>query len=536
MRANVDKHNDTSVDDEQFIRDIKYPSVRLNPSYNDNVIMEKFLIIVTVLLMLLFESGCKSDQSKQSQADYVREKALNRLQHGKTYVLLSGLEDVISFYREKEDTVNLVETLQLAAIKMRWKGEQDSAYMYYNEALKYTTSDSSPSFSEIYLKISNLYAHPTMPKDYQKSLMFAKMALAENLQTEEKAQVLHDIGLFYAFLNKNDSATYYLEKSIDITPAASPKYAQLAFNYANLPKANLSNCITVLDSIKGESLGKLLTKGFLYLNANKLDSTKKYLTESQLLYDRQPERYSINSYNSLRLLANCVSYAESGRVFPGDGTVPNDSISELISLNKRIDEEKSNHNLELQMDLLSAKVRSRMIWLIVVISVFALFVVFALIFWQNKRKYIILRKELDELRKNQIMMEASGKDETSYNSIEFIKKRAEMCVTYFRKTGLMEIIHKGESKYSDAEEYLSLKERTRIRISLLESFSDFIIDIKMDAGKLPMDDIITILLAYMKVSNAGIAAVLGASDGAVRSRKSRLKGKLSQDLCKLINI
>ena len=58
--------------------------------------------------------------------------------------------------------------------------------------------------------------------------------------------------------------------------------------------------------------------------------------------------------------------------------------------------------------------------------------------------------------------------------------------------------------------------------------------VKMDAGKLSMDDILTSLLSVMHASNAAIAACLGVSAGAVRSRKTRLKGKLSDEMYKFV--
>lgn len=56
-----------------------------------------------------------------------------------------------------------------------------------------------------------------------------------------------------------------------------------------------------LDRIEGADLGKLITKGCLYLNHGQTDSAYTYLERSKELYASAPENYSINTYNSLRM-------------------------------------------------------------------------------------------------------------------------------------------------------------------------------------------------------------------------------------------
>ena len=132
------------------------------------------------------------------------------------------------------------------------------------------------------------------------------------------------------------------------------------------------------------------------------------------------------------------------------------------------------------------------------------------------------------------MIEADENAYENSSSFEIIVKRAEISVSRFRGTGIFDLIQRGEIAYNDSETYLSVKDRAKVRQTLLDCFADFIVDIKMDAGKLSIDDILTSLLSVMHVSNTAIAACLGVSVGAVRSRKTRLKGKLSDEMAKFI--
>lgn len=467
-------------------------------------------------------------------ADEVRTTALNRLNKGKTYLLLRGIDDAAAHYSQESDTIHLLEMYQLASIKMLWKGQQDSAAVYLHKAADLSTSRTSPSTCDVYLDLAELYSHPLLKKDYKKAIEYSHQAYRVDSLGENRSRLLHDIGIYYAFMNENDSALAYIDKAIEYTPANSPYYPTFALNYSNLSTADFHKSIKYLDRIEGAHLGKLITKGFLYLNHGQTDSAYTYLERAKERYDSAPETYSINTYNSLRMLSNCVSYALTGKVYPGDGTEINDSISARIALDRKIETEIAENNASLEIELLASETRAQRAWIIVLVVILVAAVVSGLIFWRGKSKYIRLHKEFDLLRQKQILIEADENAYENSGSFEIIVKRAKISVSRFRETGIFDLIQRGEIAYNDSETYLSVKDRAKVRQTLLDCFADFIVDIKMDAGKLSMDDILTSLLSVIHVSNTAIAACLGVSVGAVRSRKTRLKGKLSDEMAKFI--
>ncbi len=491
------------------------------------------ITIYVFFVFILTTFGCDSG-NRDYNADKVRYTAIDRLNQGKSYLLVEGIDDAISYYKEANDTTHLLEMYQLASIKMRWKGEQDSAAMYLYKAADLATPRTVPSICDIYLGLSETYSHPLLKKDYNTAIKYAHMANKSDMSGENRSRILHDIGIYYAFLNENDSAIVYLDKAVRQTPTNSPYYTTFALNYANLPVADLHQSIDYLDKIESESLGKLITKGFLYLNHGQTDSADTYLKASQELYASSPEKYSINTYNSLRMLSNCISYSKTGKVYPGEGTEINDSISGRIALNKKIEAEIADNNAMLEIQLLASKSRTQRIWIIALVILLLSSAAFGCIFWNNKRKYITLHKEIDRLRQNQILIEADEESNNNSRSFEIIAKRIEICVNRFRDTGMLDLIQNGEIAYNDNNSFLSIQDRTRVRQSLLDCFADFIIDLKMDAGKLTMDDILTALLSTVRASNSAIAACLGVSAGAVRTRKTRLRDKLSDEMSNLI--
>lgn len=493
----------------------------------------KFLIQALSFTLIVFIAGCDSDD-RAFKAEDVRTTALNSLDQGKTYLLLRGIDDAAAHYSQEGDTIHLLEMYQLASIKMLWKGQQDSAAVYLHKAADLSTSRTSPSTCDVYLDLAELYSHPLLKKDYKKAIEYSHRAYRADSLGENMSRLLHDIGIYYAFMNENDSALAYIDKAIEYTPANSPYYSTFALNYSNLSTADFHKSIKYLDRIEGAHLGKLITKGFLYLNHGQTDSASTYLERAKERYESAPENYSINTYNSLRMLSNCVSYALTGKVYPGDGTEINDSISARIALDRKIETEIAENNASLEIELLASETRAQRAWIIALVVILVAAVVSGLIFWRSKSKYIRLHKEFDLLRQKQILIEADENAYENSGSFEIIVKRAEISVSRFRETGIFDLIQRGEIAYNDSETYLSVKDRAKVRQTLLDCFADFIVDIKMDAGKLSIDDILTSLLSVMHVSNTAIAACLGVSVGAVRSRKTRLKGKLSDEMAKFI--
>lgn len=495
--------------------------------------MHKYIISVLYIGLAIVFSACNSD-SEDLDAEEVRETALNRLNQGKTYLLLDGIDDAIAHYSQTGDTIHLLEMYQLASIKMRWKGEQDSAAVYLHKAADLTSPKTTPSACDIYLELAELYSHYLFKKNYRKAIEYGHRAYEADLSGENRSLILHNIGIYYAFMGENDSASAYLDKAINCTSANSPYYTTFALNYSNLSTADFNKSMQYLDRIEGADLGKLITKGCLYLNHGQTDSAYTYLERSKELYASAPENYSINTYNSLRMLSNCVSYAMTGKIYPGDGTVINDSISARIALDHKIEAETAENNARLEIELLASETRAQRAWIIVLVIILVAAVASGLVFWRSKSKYIRLHKEFDLLRQKQILLEADDGASENSASFEIIVKRAGISVSRFRETGIFDLIQRGETAYNDNGTYLPVKDRARVRQALLDCFGDFIVDLKMDAGKLSMDDILTSLLSVMHASNAAIAACLGVSAGAVRSRKTRLKGKLSDQMAKLV--
>ena len=460
--------------------------------------------------------------------------AKSKLSNGESFLMVEGFDDALKYYESIQDSSTLLDVYQLAAVKMQWLNRQDSAAGYLARAKDIASSTTHPTRSEILIELSNLYAQPSLKKDYSRALSYALEAHKAALTNEEKARALHDIGLFYSFIGHNDSSAIYMERALAETDTDDPLFTTYALNYANNPSADFKKSVASLNQIKTQSLGKLITLGFIYLNNSQVDSARYYLESSKGMYNENPARYSINTYNNLRLLDQSVELLEKGKVVPYEGTVSNDSISEITAIQEKISEERRDFNNRLKLQLLESKAHRQLLLNIGLGILLILAIVFAVYVWYSKRKILIFKQRLDNLKVDQILADAN--DDESTEPLDLVRRRIDVCIEQFREAKLQTDLDKITIQYRNTGNYPSVKERESIQKNLIGCFADLIVDLKITGIKLNMEDILTCILSCLKESNATIAACLGSSDTAVRSRKSRLRAKLPAEMVNLLNL
>lgn len=497
--------------------------------------LQNVILYAGLTIVLTGSESCAGHRSiDQDEAEALRIASLEKLRHGQTFVRDGDFDAAISISEEKGDTNSVLELSQLAAIRMRWLDKRDSAAVYLTNGLKYATETTSPNVSDLNMDLSALYSHPLFPKDYRKAIHYAERAIETDVNGENRARALHDIGLCYEWLGEHDKAVEFVDSAISLTPVDDGSYATFALNYSGLKNADFDKALKYLDGIGGEHLGKVITLGFLYLNRGERERAKEYLRDAERIYAEAPGYYSINTFNNLRILRECVGAVTEGRVNPAEGTERNDSVSMRMWLNHQLETERTTHSNNLRINLIESEKKRLLVWFTSIVVVLIVVLISILTIRRSQQRFIKVRRELDAMRQKQIIDEATADDENREWVYDIIRKRAEMCVDRFRSSGLAEVVLLGESEYDKSGSYLPKGKRNELQHKLVECFSDFIIDLKMDAGKLSMDDIITSVLSLTRMSNAAIAACLGTTDGAVRTRKTRLRGKLSAEMSRLI--
>ena len=489
----------------------------------------------SILESILFKEASGMNDRQKAYLSILLAKA--KISQGKTFLTDEYFDSSISYLESVSDTVRLIDIYQLASIKKRWLRQQDSAAFYLSKAIDLVNDSSAGFKSKLYIKLSNLFAYPTLPKDYQTALKYAKLALSTAKSSTDKARALHDIGLFYSYLNYNDSALIFMEEALNESDPSDQEFETYALNYSCLPNIDINKGVTQLRQIKGEHLGKMISLGFLYLNHSRLDSAKTYLTESKRLYHQDPSKYSINTHNSLRLLEESLRLLNSGTVECGEGSVPNDSINQILDVRLKHSNEQKEKNNQLQIRLLESKAQRQQTWIIALCALFFVTVCFGLYVWNAKRKMLKLKAQLDNVKIEQIVAEAADQYSNESDAAKnLIRKRLDLCIEQFRASKLQAEIDKMELQYISCGNYPTIKCRGAVQKELIGCFADFIVDLKMTGAKLTVDDIITCLMSCLQESNAATAACLGTTETSVRTRKSRLRDKLPSDILELLRL
>ncbi len=483
-------------------------------------------------LLILDDILTRSGLSDDTKASATLLTAKARLYKGESFLTVEGFDEALNYFEAKRDSVALLDMYQLAATKMRWIGYQDSASIYLDRAINIASETTSPTKSDLYIELSNLYAMPSLKKNYAKAISYAQEAKKTSQTNEERSRALHDIGLFYSYIGHNDSAAIYMERALTETNPDNPLFTTYSLNYASLPTADLRLSVAHLNRIKTKSLGKLITLGILYLNNSKVDSAKHYSEASKRMYNENPALYSINTFNNLRLLEQSIGLCQRGTIYPYKGTVTNDSISELTAVQRKISEERRDYNNHLQIQLLQAKSRRQSLISIGLGMILCLIIGFGIYVWYSKRKFLNLKRQLDNVKVEQIVVEANEGE--SESSLDLVRRRMNLCIEQFRESKLQANLDKITVDFRNTGNYPSVKERESLQKRLIGCFADFIVDLKMAGEKLNMEDIVTCIMSCLKASNATIAACLGATETAIRTRKSRLRTKLPTEMLNLL--
>lgn len=178
-------------------------------------------------------------------------------------------------------------------------------------------------------------------------------------------------------------------------------------------------------------------------------------------------------------------------VSASEGISRNDSISQVISRKEALNCEISNNNLLLQKHIHESQLRTQRKIVIILSIVFSGIILFFLYDRNNKKRYIKIRKELDQIRVNQIELQSIDSENDQNSELTKIwKKRADICRDNFICNGWMKKLQilEGNDKHSN-DSFLPPAERDKLRKQLFEEFTDMIIDIKAAGNGVNLDDL-----------------------------------------------
>ena len=111
------------------------------------------------------------------------------------------------------------------------------------------------------------------------------------------------------------------------------------------------------------------------------------------------------------------------------------------------------------------------------------------------------------------------------------RQRIDYCIEVFAHTPWQSRISHIEHNATDE---LTLPDRMALHQALTDSFADVLIDLKSVCPALTATDLQLITLTLLGCSIRTVAICTALSENALRTRKTRLKGKMSEELYKMV--
>ena len=174
----------------------------------------------------------------------------------------------------------------------------------------------------------------------------------------------------------------------------------------------------------------------------------------------------------------------------------------------------------------------------IVIIALILLVAFVIIDNRRKARYIHLQHQLTQNRVEMLAL-TSMPDDTDAPLAEpdsellfaLRRQRIDYCIEVFAHTPWQSRVNQIE--HSTVEE-LPLLERTGLHQALTDSFADVLIDLKTECPSLTSTDLQLITLTLLGCSIRTSAICTALSENALRTRKTRLKSKMSEELYRMV--
>jgi hypothetical protein len=175
---------------------------------------------------------------------------------------------------------------------------------------------------------------------------------------------------------------------------------------------------------------------------------------------------------------------------------------------------------------------------IVVVTIALLLVaLFAAIDSRRKASYIRLQKQLAQNRAEMLALTSMSDDADSDSSepnperlMALRRQRIDYCREVFAHTPWRTRI----SRLEHSSDTLTLKERTELQQVLIDSFADVMIDFRTQCPALTTSDLHLVILTLLGCSIRTASLCTAISENALRSRKTRMKAKMTEELYQFV--
>lgn len=301
-----------------------------------------------------------------------------------------------------------------------------------------------------------------------------------------------ELGILYSEEGESQKANQYISASISSAPAGTSLFTEY------------------------------LWKGRILRNLHQIDSARYYLNRSKsspYIYNRG------GSYGELYKLE------KEEKNYPAAIEAADSFIYYLDSIYDTTKAVETAHLVDkYEIELYQQKLGGR--YKIEVLLLLLFFIiggtVYLLIDKSRKKKYLELQSQLMKNRTDILSGDIEGQDNSESDFIKMLEPSLKLCLQLFRRTEVYEKLLFLEKKMG-VDVSLSIQEGQIICESIYETFGDIMLKLKIQHVDLTKEDLLHCAFFLLGCSKETILLCTRASEGAFKSRKSRMKIKLGED-------
>lgn len=351
---------------------------------------------------------------------------------------------------------------------------------------------------------------------------------------------LKDIGDAYLMKYQFDSTSYYYQQAlkialsihdIDLMSVVYKNMATLFNEQGKYVEANsyISKALPYLFN-EDDFTSACSIKGDILNNLEKADSAVYYWKigkNSSNIYVKT------SSYQSLFLESKRMKDWENSVLYADSFIVFYDSIN-TMSYRAELDSLMDNHLVELHR--IEFANRNRHIIIVLVVTFILLFFILIILYlWRDrcrKKKFLDLQCRLLDNRVETVLIDEDSMSTQEFNSLKLHrleKERFEICMSLFEITEGYKKLN--ELKKTLPKERIIKAKNCRLIIvrDIRKTFVDVMADLKDNCISLTNDDLLYCVLILLQCSKEIIMDVMDSSSDAIKSRKNRIKNKMSID-------
>ena len=409
----------------------------------------------------------------------------------------------------------------------------DLAVKDFLQALKVIPKESEHLYlGAIYENLAGCYEEQNLYEDAMRAHHKAHEIYIKQKKDDGLFYVVRGIGYVFMLQHQLDSALVYYQEALDIAENIGEDYYKsmilselgiLHNEKGEFQKANQYLSASISSAPIGTNLfSEYLRKGCILRNIHQMDSARHYLNlskSSPYIFNRG------GSYGELYKLE------KEEKNYPAAIEAADSFIYYLDSIYDTTKAVETAHlvdkcEIELYQQKLGGRYKIEVLLLLVFFIIWG--TIYLLIDKRRKKKYLELQNQLMKSRTDILSGDLEDQDNSKYDFIEVLEPSLKLCLQLFRRTEAYEKLLFLEKRMG-GDVSLSIQEGQMICESIYETFGVIMLNLKIQYRDLTKEDMLHCVFFLLGCSKETILLCTRTSEGAFKSRKSRMKIKLGED-------